>query len=53
MILVGIECAFKSLTDWKEALMNNNQFKGQWKQFKGELKNKWGQSIDGRRSFGS
>ena len=26
--------------------MNNDQFKGQWKQFKGELKNKWGQLTD-------
>jgi len=26
--------------------MNNDQFKGQWKQFRGELKNKWGQLTD-------
>ena len=26
--------------------MNSDQFKGQWKQFKGELKNKWGQLTD-------
>ena len=26
--------------------MNNDQFKGQWKQFKGELKSKWGDLTD-------
>lgn len=26
--------------------MNKNQFKGQWKQFKGELKSKWGDLTD-------
>ena len=26
--------------------MNNDQFKGEWKQFKGELKNKWGKLTD-------
>jgi uncharacterized protein YjbJ (UPF0337 family) len=26
--------------------MNNDQFKGSWQQFKGELKKKWGQLTD-------
>jgi len=26
--------------------MNKDQFKGQWKQFKGELKSKWGDLTD-------
>lgn len=26
--------------------MNNEQFKGNWQQFKGELKKKWGQFTD-------
>ena len=26
--------------------MNNEQFKGEWLKFKGELKNKWGQLTD-------
>jgi uncharacterized protein YjbJ (UPF0337 family) len=26
--------------------MNRDQFKGSWKQFKGELKKKWGQFTD-------
>ncbi|MGH7231242.1 MAG: CsbD family protein [Nitrospiraceae bacterium] len=26
--------------------MNSDQFKGQWKQFKGELKKQWGQFTD-------
>jgi uncharacterized protein YjbJ (UPF0337 family) len=26
--------------------MNRNQFKGNWQQFKGELKKKWGQFTD-------
>lgn len=26
--------------------MNNDQFKGSWKQFKGELKKKWGELTD-------
>jgi uncharacterized protein YjbJ (UPF0337 family) len=26
--------------------MNREQFKGQWKQFKGELKKQWGQFTD-------
>ena len=26
--------------------MNKDQFKGSWKQFKGELKKKWGQFTD-------
>jgi len=26
--------------------MNNAQFKGSWKEFKGELKKKWGQFTD-------
>jgi uncharacterized protein YjbJ (UPF0337 family) len=26
--------------------MNKNQFKGNWQQFKGELKKKWGQFTD-------
>ena len=26
--------------------MNNEQFKGQWKQFQGELKSKWGDLTD-------
>ena len=26
--------------------MNKEQFKGQWKQFKGELKSKWGDLTD-------
>lgn len=26
--------------------MNNDQFKGEWKQFKGELKKKWGKLTD-------
>jgi uncharacterized protein YjbJ (UPF0337 family) len=27
-------------------VMNNEQFKGSWNQFKGELKKKWGQLTD-------
>jgi uncharacterized protein YjbJ (UPF0337 family) len=30
----------------KEVFMNSDQFKGGWKQFKGELKQKWGQLTD-------
>ena len=26
--------------------MNRDQFKGEWKQFKGELKNKWADLTD-------
>jgi uncharacterized protein YjbJ (UPF0337 family) len=26
--------------------MNNDQFKGSWKQFKGEIKKKWGKLTD-------
>jgi uncharacterized protein YjbJ (UPF0337 family) len=28
------------------ALMNKDQFKGSWRQFKGEVKKKWGQFTD-------
>jgi uncharacterized protein YjbJ (UPF0337 family) len=33
-------------TSLKENDMNKEQFKGNWNQFKGELKNKWGKFTD-------
>jgi uncharacterized protein YjbJ (UPF0337 family) len=45
-LFVGIKCAFYKYNLSKEAAMNNDQFKGQWKQFKGELKSKWGDLTD-------
>jgi uncharacterized protein YjbJ (UPF0337 family) len=35
-----------ALKNKQEAIMNKDQFKGIWQQFKGELKKKWGQFTD-------
>jgi uncharacterized protein YjbJ (UPF0337 family) len=36
----------KEKTAQKGALMNKDQFKGRWTQFKGELKKQWGKFTD-------
>jgi uncharacterized protein YjbJ (UPF0337 family) len=52
---VGLQKAFSQKTAWhhfctssapKEADMDNDKFKGNWHEFKGELKKKWGKLTD-------
>jgi len=42
----AVEAGLNSLLRQGDLSMNNAQFKGNWKVFKGELKKKWGQFTD-------